>query len=81
MSYINYSKIYKLKLECSNPQIIAYSDADFATHWGDRMSMGGHLIFLSNAPITQRTAKQKRVCLPTMESEFTTATDAVKELI
>ena len=43
--------------------------------------MGGQLVFLDTAPIMWRTSKQKSVCLSTMESEFVSMTDAVKELI
>lgn len=43
--------------------------------------MGGQLVLLGAAPIMWRTAKQKSVCLSTMESEFVSMTDAVKELV
>ena len=43
--------------------------------------MGGQLVLLGTSPVMWRTAKQKRVCFSTMESEFMSMTDAVKELI
>lgn len=81
LGYVNSTKHLKLKLFCSTPQIVTYSDADFASNRDDRISMGGQLIFLGSAPIMWRTAKQKSVCLSTMEAEFVSMTDAVKELI
>ena len=37
----------KLKLICNEPQIISYSDADFASNRDDRISMGDQIICLN----------------------------------
>lgn len=81
LGYIKCTKNLKLKLSCKNPHLITYSDADFASNRDDRTSLGGQLVMLDNSPITWRTSKQKSVCLSTMESEFVSMTDAVKELV
>lgn len=81
LGYVNSSKHLKLKLQCDKPNIVTFSDADFASNRDDRTSMGGQIVFLGSSPIMWRTSKQKSVCLSTMESEFVSMTDAVKELI
>lgn len=81
LGYVNYTKHLKLSLNCGEPNIITYSDADFASNRDDRTSMGGQLVLLDKSPIMWRTSKQKSICLSTMESEFVSMTDAVKELL
>ena len=61
IGYVGFSKHHKLKLECSSPHVITYTDADFSVNRDDRTSMGSQLVFLDTAPIMWRTSKQKSV--------------------
>ncbi|GFS92960.1 retrovirus-related Pol polyprotein from transposon TNT 1-94 [Trichonephila clavipes] len=60
--------------------IEGFSDADFAANRDDRVSMGGQFICLGNAPITSRTFKEKSVSLSTMEAEFMSMVECIKEI-
>ncbi|GFX45249.1 retrovirus-related Pol polyprotein from transposon TNT 1-94 [Trichonephila clavipes] len=60
--------------------IVGFSDADFAANRDDRVSMGGQFICLGNAPITWRTFKEKSVSLSTMEAEFMSMVECIKEI-
>lgn len=81
LGYVSSTRHLKLKLNCNNVQLIAYTDADFAANRDDRTSMGGQLIFLDKSPIMWRTFKQQSVSLSTMESEFIAMTETSKELL
>lgn len=81
LGYVSSTRHLKLKLNCKNIQLIAYTDADFAANRDDRTSMGGQIIFLDKSPIMWRTFKQKSVSLSTMESEFIAMTETAKELL
>lgn len=81
LGYVVNTKDYNLKFECNKPQLIAFSDADFAANRDDRTSMGGQLICLDKSPISWRTFKQKCISLSTMESEFVAMTETSKELV
>lgn len=81
LGYLYYTKDLKLHLSCKKAQIIAFSDADFASNRDDRTSMGGELIFLGNSPIAWRTFKERSVSLSTMEAEFIAITEVVKEML
>ncbi|GBN43432.1 Retrovirus-related Pol polyprotein from transposon TNT 1-94 [Araneus ventricosus] len=58
----------------------AFSDSDFAACRDDRVSMGGQIIFIGQAPIVWRTFKEKCISLSTMEAEFIALTEAAKEM-
>lgn len=81
LGYVNKTRNLKLNLTCNSPQIITYSDADFAANRDDRTSLGGQLVLLDRSPIGWRTFKEKSVSLSTMESEFIAMTEATKETI
>ncbi|GBO08541.1 hypothetical protein AVEN_114836-1 [Araneus ventricosus] len=79
LGYISYSK--NLRLNLSNIQETADSDADFANNRDDRISMNGQIVFIDQVPVTWRSFKQKSICLSSMESEFVALTETAKELI
>ena len=81
LGYTYYTKNLKLNLFCDNIQLIIYSDADFAANRDDRISISGQISFLGSSPISWRTIKQKAVTLSTMESEFVSMCDAVREIV
>ena len=80
LGYVRKTSEYKLRLECDNASLIGYSDADFASNRDDRISMGGQFICLGNAPIVWRSFKEKSVTLSTMEAEFVSMVEGIKEL-
>lgn len=81
LGYVHYTQHYKLKLSCSKPQLIVFTDADFAANRDDRKSLGGQLVLLDNSPVDWRTFKEKSVSLSTMEAEFIAMTEASKNLV
>ncbi|GFX42220.1 retrovirus-related Pol polyprotein from transposon TNT 1-94 [Trichonephila clavipes] len=78
--YVNKTKHYKLKLDSRCINIVGFSDADFAANRDDRISMGGQFICLGNTPVTWRTFKEKSVSLSTMEAEFISMVECIKEI-
>lgn len=80
LGYVRKTSEYKLKLYCNNASLIGYSDADFASNRDDRISMGGQFICLGDAPVVWRSFKEKSVTLSTMEAEFVSMVESVKEL-
>lgn len=80
LGYVSKTRNYKLKLECMGSGLIGFSDADFAANRDDRISMGGQFIMIGNAPVTWRTFKEKSVSLSTMEAEFISMVESIKEL-
>ena len=81
LGYVNYTSNLKLHLFCKDIKLFIFSDADFASNRDDRISMSGQILFLDRSPISWRTNKQKSITLSTMESEFVSMCDAVRELI
>ncbi|GFU38154.1 retrovirus-related Pol polyprotein from transposon TNT 1-94 [Trichonephila clavipes] len=78
--YVNKTKHYKLRLDFTCINIVGFSDADFATNRDDRISMGGQFISLESAPVTWRTFNEKLVSLSTMEAEFMSIVECIKEI-
>ncbi|GBM75130.1 hypothetical protein AVEN_233776-1 [Araneus ventricosus] len=73
---------YKLDIgNIAEISLKAYSDADFASCRDDRISVGGHVIFCGNAPVSWHTAKQRSVTLSSMEAEFLSICETAKELM
>lgn len=82
LGYVMLTKAYKLKISnISNLNIKCYSDADFAANRDDRISLGGLILFVDDAPILWRTFKQNCVSLSTLEAEYVSLTEASKELV
>ncbi|GFU41114.1 retrovirus-related Pol polyprotein from transposon TNT 1-94 [Trichonephila clavipes] len=80
LGYLKYTQEYKLELsKVKSLKLRCYSDSDFATNRGDRVSMGGFITFIGETPISWRTFKQKSVSLSTMEAEYVSLTEAAKE--
>ncbi|GBM97458.1 Retrovirus-related Pol polyprotein from transposon TNT 1-94 [Araneus ventricosus] len=80
LGYVKSTSFYQLNLSCFKPKIVAFSDSDFAACRDDRVSMGGQIIFIGQAPIVWRTFKEKCISLSTMEAEFIALTEAAKEM-
>ena len=80
LGYVRKTSDYKLKLKCTEAALIGYTDADFAANRDDRISMGGQFICLGDAPIVWRSFKEKSVTLSTMEAEFVSMVESIKEL-
>lgn len=80
LGYVRKTAEFKLKLQCDNAALIGYSDADFASNRDDRISMGGQFICIGNSPVVWRSFKEKSVTLSTMEAEFVSMVESIKEL-
>ncbi|GBN17458.1 Retrovirus-related Pol polyprotein from transposon TNT 1-94 [Araneus ventricosus] len=80
LGYVKSTSFYQLNLSCFKPKIVAFSDSVFAACRDDRVSIGGEIIFIGQAPIMWRTFKEKCISLSTMEAEFIALTEAAKEM-
>lgn len=65
--------------KCSNSQMMAYCDADFAGDEKTSRSTTGALFLLGGAPIQWRSQRQALVTLSSTEAEFVSLCSAVKE--
>lgn len=82
LGYVCQRSMHKLELSgVRNLNLNCYSDANFASNRDDRTSMGGMIILIDKTPIMWKTFKQKCVSLSTMESEYVSLAEAVKELV
>lgn len=81
LGYVWNTSSMKLSLNCNLPQVISFSDADYAANRDDRISVGGQLICLDNSPVSWRTFKERCISLSTMEAEFVAMTEVSKELV
>ena len=55
----------------NSPQkLLGYSDSDFASDKGTRVSIFGNVFFLAGGPISWMSRKQKSVTTSTMEAEY-----------
>ncbi|GBM20071.1 Retrovirus-related Pol polyprotein from transposon RE1 [Araneus ventricosus] len=82
LGYLQATRNYKLDIgNIAEISLTAYSDADFASCTDDRISVGGHVVFCGNAPVSWRTAKQKSVTLSFMEAEFLSICETAKGLM
>ncbi len=59
-------------------QLLVYADADFSRHPDRRKSRSGHLVFLNNGAVSQKSSLQKRIATSTSESELYSLYDASK---
>lgn len=73
-------KILQMK-RTEEPQIIAYSDASWASDPETRKSTSGYIIMCGENPIVWRSVKQTITALSTMESELIAAVETTKEII
>jgi len=65
----------------SNPELVGYSDADFANDLETRRSTTGYVFKLANDRITWCLQRQKTVTLSTTTAEYIAASEATKEAI
>lgn len=63
----------------SEPELLGFSDADYASDIETRRSTTGYIFHLSNGPITWSSQRQKMVTLSTTEAEYVAAAAAAKE--
>ena len=64
----------------SNPQLVAYTDADWACDLDDRRSMAGMCVFLGNNLVSWSSRKQKVVSRSSTESEYRSLSDGFAEI-
>lgn len=79
--YLKGSKDWGLRFYPGVPELIAYSDSDYANDPITRKSVTGTLIKSNGAPIVWRSQKQPIIALSTTEAEYIAASDTVKELV
>ena len=64
-----------------NPEILGYTDADWAQDVSDRKSTSGYIFQLSGGAISWSSKKQTSVALSTMEAEFVALSHATKDAL
>lgn len=79
LGYVKSTSHYQLRLSHIKPELVVYSDADFAANRDNRTSIGSHIVMLDNAPVDWCTFKEKCISLSPMESEF--MAEAAKNLV
>ena len=60
-------------------ELVAYTDADWASDAATRNAVSGSLVMVSNGPVIFRSSQQSLASLSTTEAEFMAAT--VKEIV
>jgi hypothetical protein len=60
-------------------KLIGYSDSDFGSDKGTRVSILGNVFFLAGGPISWMSKKQKSVATSTMESEYMAMSACAKQ--
>ena len=82
MNYVFLTKDYMINIsDVKNFDLIAYSDADWGSSHTNRHSSSGYLIYFGGIPISWKSSKQKCIALSSMESEFISLTECVKETL
>lgn len=64
----------------SNCTLNVYTDASWASDLVDRKSISGFIVFIDNVPIIWNSCKQKCIALSSMEAEYVSLSDSIKEL-
>jgi hypothetical protein len=65
----------------SRNELLAYTDADFASNQDDRRSTTGVILLLNRGAMSWKSQRQKCVSLSTTESEYVAAATAAKEVV
>lgn len=65
----------------SRNELVAYTDADFASNLDDRRSTTEIILMLIGGPLSWKSQRQKCVSLSTTESEYVAAATASKEVV
>ena len=79
--YLRGTVNYSLWLDASEGDLIAYSDADWASNRTDRKQTSGVLIQIGKSTVSWKTLKQNSVALSSTEAEFISMSEATKEII
>ena len=70
-----------IRLGGSNPQLLAYADADFGSDISNRRSISGNVVFFGDGPVAWCSRRQECVTLSTVESEYVSLCEATKQVI
>lgn len=86
LRYIKGTLKYQLRYRCSNedvqPELVAFTDADWAGNSATRKSVSGSCaMHKGSSPVNWSSKSQTCVALSTVESEFIAASKATRELL
>jgi hypothetical protein len=63
------------------PQLVGFTDSDWASNQDDRRSVTSYVFILSGGPISWASRRQRTVAQSTTEAEYMATAEAVKETI
>ncbi len=82
--YLRATSNHQLILRCgasSNPTLLGYANADWASDVNDRKSTSGYVFMLGGAAISWSSKKQTSVALSSTEAEYIAGAHAAKEAV
>jgi hypothetical protein len=62
-------------------EIKGYADASYKTYQDKTTSVGGHVVFLQNAPIAEKSRVQQSTTLSVTEAELVSGTDCAQDML
>ena len=87
LAYRSFRYLNKTSKECiilggqQMENLIAFSDADYASEVTNRKSMSGYVVKLGVGPIALISRKQESVSVSTMKAEYIATSECIKDLI
>jgi hypothetical protein len=82
LRYLKHTQDYKLVYSTSgNPDILGYSDSDWAGDILSRKSTSGYIFLLAGGAVTWKSRKQQTVAISTTEAEYYAVSMAASEAI
>ena len=75
---VNYGLLF---LRDESPELIGYSDADWAGDVSDRKSMSGYCFIMNGAAVAWSSKKQSCIALSTAEAEYVALSHAAQEAV
>jgi hypothetical protein len=79
LGYLRRTVDYKITYGKGNDELIAYADASYASDLDNRRSVSGFVLMFAGAAVSYSSKLQTTVALSSVESEYMSASDCVRE--